>query len=48
MENQSNSDDCYTKKEAIFINRALNFQDQGLFGQDDVINETKTIVSGVR
>ncbi|CAD6995520.1 unnamed protein product [Ceratitis capitata] len=46
MENQSNSDDCYTKKEAIFINRALNFQDQGLFGQDDVINETKTIVSG--
>lgn len=31
----------------IFINRALNFQDQGLFQQDDVVNETKTVIAGV-
>ncbi|XP_054739049.1 uncharacterized protein LOC129245066 [Anastrepha obliqua] len=35
------------KKNAdAFIDRALNFQARGLFDQNDVINETKTIIAG--
>lgn len=31
----------------IFINRALNFQHQGLFQHADVLNETQTVIAGV-
>ncbi|XP_054082042.1 probable cytochrome P450 313a4 isoform X2 [Zeugodacus cucurbitae] len=44
---KTTSDEFNIRKDTdIFINRALKFQDQGLFQQDDVINETKTIIAG--
>ncbi|XP_054082043.1 probable cytochrome P450 313a4 isoform X3 [Zeugodacus cucurbitae] len=45
---KTTSDEFNIRKDTdIFINRALKFQDQGLFQQDDVINETKTIIAGM-
>ncbi|XP_039947883.1 probable cytochrome P450 313a4 [Bactrocera tryoni] len=41
------SEEVDIKKDAdIFINRALNFQDQSLFQHADVLNETQTVIAG--